>query len=82
MSEPVAAAPLKKMLLGDKPWFKSLTTWGVIVFIAAEAGITEACAGGALGTGLCATLATGLKYIGGALAVFGLRRAAVSPNVA
>jgi len=81
MGEAVESAPLKKMILGDKPWFKSMTTWGMIVFAAASAGVTQACGDGVIGAGACDTIATVLQYVGGAMTVLGLRRAAVSPNV-
>ena len=65
----------------NKPIYKSITAWGVVIFVAAEAGITQACGGELLGAGLCGTIAAGLKYVGGALTALGLRRAAVAPNV-
>jgi hypothetical protein len=67
-------------LVGNKPVLKSLTVWGLIIFTAAQAGAVEACTAGLLGTGVCATITTILKYVGGALTVLGLRRAATAPN--
>lgn len=63
-------------IFGDKPWFKSLTAWGVVLFAAGSAGIGEACgSAGLLSEGLCGSLNGFLTAFGSILAALGLRRA-------
>ena len=65
-------------IFGDKPWFRSMTAWGVILFTASEAGIGGACGGeaGLLSDATCAWLTSAMSSIGAILTVLGLRRAA------
>ena len=59
-------------IFGDKPWYKSLTAWGLIVLTAAEGAVQS----GLLPPGL----ATYVAYAGAAAVALGLRKAATSPN--
>jgi hypothetical protein len=67
-------------IVGDKPIYKSLTVWGVAIFVVAEAASAHLCEVEILNVATCGTIATVLKYIGGILGVLGLRRAATAPN--
>lgn len=65
-----------------KPWFKSLTAWGLLVFFGLTALIDQACAEGLLSHETCATLQGWSRSVGGVLTVLGLRKAATAKNVA
>lgn len=69
-------------LFGDKPAYKSMTAWGLVIFVMAEAAAGEVCDAGLISVAACSTVATVLKYVGGVLTVLGLRRAATAPNTA
>jgi hypothetical protein len=65
-------------IFGDKPWYQSLTAWGLVAYVAGEAIISEACGAQALfGSALCATLSSSIQTIGVVLTALGLRRASV-----
>ena len=61
-------------LLG-KPVWKSLTVWGLALWVAAEA-----CAAGFASAELCATLDHWATIVSGVLVSLGIRRAATAPN--
>jgi hypothetical protein len=63
--------------LFGKPWFKSLTAWGLVVFVGATAGADAVCAAGMISPETCAMLKSGAEKVGGVLVVLGLRRAQV-----
>jgi hypothetical protein len=65
---------------GGKPWFQSLTAWGLVVFFGLTAALDQACSAGVFGEGLCMTLTGWSESLGAVLTVLGLRRAATAPN--
>lgn len=65
---------LENML--GKPWFKSLTVWGLILWVGASASLNEACSGGLLASGTCDTLTHITAGVGQVLTFLGIRRAA------
>ena len=67
-------------LFGGKSWYKSLTAWGVIVFIVVTSAIDQVCAAGVASDSLCATLTTWSETIGAVLVTLGIRKAATAPN--
>lgn len=67
-------------LFGGKPWFKSVTAWGIVIFAAGSAAATGACEVGLLSTSACATVMSIVKWTGGILVTLGLRKAATAPN--
>ncbi|MBR23332.1 MAG: hypothetical protein CMF57_13060 [Leifsonia sp.] len=66
-------------LLG-KPVWKSLTVWGLALWVAAEAVLGEVCAAGFASAELCATLDHWATIVSGVLVSLGIRRAATAPN--
>jgi hypothetical protein len=79
MSNPIPVLDLSAMF-GGKPVYKSMTAWGLALFVAAQAGMVELCGAEVLTAATCGAFATVLKYIGGILTVLGIRRAATAPN--
>lgn len=69
-------------LVGDKPIFKSMTVWGVLIFVGVTAMLDQACSQGLISEVTCGTMTAWAKNIGGVLTVLGLRRAATAENVA
>ena len=69
---------LFKNIFGGKPWFKSLTAWGLIIIGVSEVFIAQACNPevALLSEGVCGVLVKGMDMIGGLLVALGLRRAA------
>ena len=69
--------PYIQQVLGGKDWFESLTVWGLIIFVAADAVTAEVCARGLMSAAWCADAVGFLKTVGGILGVLGVRRAAL-----
>lgn len=69
-----------KDLFGGKPWFKSVTAWGLVIFAAGSAAATGACEVGLLSSSVCETAMTVVQWTGGILVTLGLRKAATAPN--
>lgn len=71
-------------LLGGKPWYESLTVWGVIIISTAQTFVTGACdpEAAVLGAAACGILVKGLTLVGGILTTFGIRKAATAKNAA
>ncbi len=59
-------------IFGDKPWYKSLTAWGLVVLGAAEAAV--------LGGLIPPEFAKYVTYVGAAAVTLGIRKAATSAN--
>ncbi len=59
-------------IFGDKPWYKSMTAWGLIALGAAEAAVQSGL--------LPAGVAIYVTYAGTAAVALGLRKAATAPN--
>ena len=67
---------LFKNLFGGKPWTQSLTAWGLVIFLAGEAALDQACGAGLIGDSACGVMSTWVQNIGVALTALGIRRAA------
>ena len=68
-----------------KPWFKSMTVWGVVLLGSVEAAERTGLVPDGTHRGVSSALANAsalVQAIGGLLVVLGLRRAATAPNVA
>lgn len=64
-------------IFGDRPWYQSLTTWGLAIYVAGAAFIDNVCgATGMLSPALCETLVSSSDTIAVVLVALGLRRAA------
>lgn len=64
---------LFKNIFGGKPWYESLTAWGLVLLVAAES---------ALQSGLIPSeAATWVTYAGSIAVALGIRKAATSRNV-
>ncbi len=72
----------------NKPIYRSLTAWGVVIFVAGEAGVAQLCGDAVLtyegkslfadawaGSALCNAADKSVAVIGQGLALLGLRRA-------
>ena len=70
-----------KNLFGSKPWYQSLTAWGVILFSAGSLFVSQTCEIGLFHDELCASLTKGVQMTGGILTALGLRKAATTSNV-
>ncbi len=67
-------------LFGNKPWFHSLTAWGLVIFVGATAIVSQTCEVGLLSPAACET-ATGLTgKLGIVLTALGIRKAATTTN--
>ena len=62
-------------IFGGKPWFKSLTAWGLVVLVGVTSGLQEACAAGVLSESICSTGETWSTHVGLVLTALGIRRA-------
>tara|TARA_R110002020_G_scaffold323987_1_gene539764 strand:+ start:247 stop:480 length:234 start_codon:yes stop_codon:yes gene_type:complete len=67
---------------GEKPWYKSLTSWGLVVLVGVTSLLDEACAQGILLSGTCDMANMWLERIGIVMTALGIRRASntVSPS--
>ena len=70
-----------KNLFGDKPWFKSITAWGLILFSVGSAGLTQICEVGLIDEGTCAAWMKTVQMVGGSLTALGIRKASTAKNV-
>lgn len=73
---------LFKNIFGGKPWFQSLTAWGLIVIGVSEVFVAQACSSevALLSAGVCGVLVKGLDMIGGLLVTLGIRKASTAQN--
>ncbi len=62
-------------IFGDKPWYRSLTAWGIILFTAGAGLVAGACEQGLLGVGFCAGAKPIIQAIGAGMTAAGLRKA-------
>ena len=69
-----------KNLFGDKPWYQSITAWGLVLYAMGTAGASAACESGILSFQTCDTFETFAATAGSALVVLGLRKAATAPD--
>jgi len=63
-------------IFGGKPWFKSVTAWGLVALVGVTSGLDEACAAGMLSEAHCVTATAWATNIGLVLTALGFRRAA------
>lgn len=63
-------------IFGDKPWFRSMTAWGLVLFAAVAPVVSEMGAAGLIAPELAASINGWSIKIGAVLAGLGLRRAA------
>ena len=65
-----------KNIFGGKPWFRSFTAWGLIVFGLGEYVVANACGvdPALLSVSMCASASGVMKAVGTVLTVLGLRR--------
>ncbi len=61
----------------NKPIYKSMTVWGLVLFAGAAPMLDAACQTGALGAESCAAFAVWLEKAGAVLTALGIRRAVV-----
>ena len=65
-----------KAIFGGKPWYQSMTAWGLAIYVAGAALIDSVCGDtGLLSPGVCDTLTSSSDTIGVVLTALGLRRA-------
>lgn len=67
-------------IFGDKPFYQSLTAWGIATYVGLEAMASTACESGLLSFETCGSIETAGAKIGSVLVVLGLRKAATSKN--
>lgn len=65
---------------GDKPWFKSMTAWALLIFFCAETLVPEAGKQGLIDAGVVKTLMGWMNTAAVLLGGLGIRRAATAPN--
>jgi hypothetical protein len=68
-------------LFGDKPWFKSLTAWGLLVFFCAQTLVPAAGTQGLIDAEVVKTLMGWMDTAAVLLTGLGIRKAASAPNV-
>ncbi len=67
-----------KIVFGDKPWYKSLTTWGLVIIGLAEVFVVGVCGGsGLLTPEQCEPIVKYTQMAGGMMATLGVRKAAL-----
>ena len=69
-------------ILGDKPWFKSMTAWGVLILTAAWTVVPLMGEMGLVTIEVSASMTKWLTVISTPLNLIGIRRAATAKNVA
>lgn len=72
---------LFRNLFGNKPWYQSLTAWGLVVWVGLTAVVGAVCNGGLISVDLCASVQSWTTGLGSVLTVLGIRKAATSANV-
>lgn len=70
-----------KDLFGGKPWFQSVTAWGLVIAAVGTATLTAVATSGLVAPETAETLMTAVQWIGGVVAALGIRKAATSANV-
>ncbi len=61
-----------RQMFGKKSWYHSLTAWGVVILVAAEAAVAAGL--------LPPEAARYVQILGGVAATLGIRKAASAPN--
>lgn len=61
----------------NKPIYKSMTVWGLVLFAGAAPMLDAACQSGALSVDACTAAAVWLEKAGAVLTALGIRRAVV-----
>jgi hypothetical protein len=77
MPERVKDIVTGKILTGDKPIYQSWTGWGLGIFLVSQGAADALCETGALSWDTCENAYKFLQAVGGGLALFGVRRAAL-----
>jgi hypothetical protein len=67
-------------LFGDKPWYQSITAWGLVIYTIAMAGGNAACEAGLLSFSACDTVESIGGTIGIVITALGIRKAATAPD--
>lgn len=66
---------LKLTKIFGKPWYQSMTAWGLVAYMAGEAAVTAACGDTQLlAANACTLLTAGIEGFGQILIVLGIRR--------
>lgn len=69
-------------IFGGKPWYQSLTAWGLVAYGVGGQLVETACGPtGLLSAETCAQLGGAVETLGAVLAGLGVRKAATAPNV-
>lgn len=63
-------------IFGEKSWAQSLTAWGLVIYVAGESLVTQACGSSLLPENLCGFLTSAVQNIGVVLTALGIRKAA------
>lgn len=58
-----------------KPWYRSFTVWGLLIFVGASGAVDQVCSAGLLSPEHCTLVQEILQKVGGVLTVLGIRRA-------
>lgn len=67
-------------LFGGKPWFKSVTAWGLVVLVGVTSALGAMSDAQLLSPEKVATYSAWAQNIGMVMTALGLRRAATAPN--
>lgn len=68
-----------KALFGNKPWYQSVTGWGLVLWLGFSAALAQACgADGVLSVETCGAITAWTTPIGQGLTVLGIRKAVVT----
>ena len=69
-------------IFGGKVWYKSLTAWGVLIWTIAQTAVPAAANVGIISADAAATLTDWMNAIAVPLGALGIRKAAITPDVA
>ncbi|MHC4224573.1 MAG: hypothetical protein ACYSUN_11330 [Planctomycetota bacterium] len=62
-------------IFGGKPWFKSMTAWGIVIATVGTVALKTVATSGLVQPETAATLMTVVQWIGAATTALGLRKA-------
>jgi len=71
---------LMTSIWGGKPWYASLTSWGLVLFVGATSVLDEVCVQGMMSSDVCEVAKGWLSNAGVVLTALGIRRAANTPT--
>ena len=66
---------------GGKPWYQSVTAWGLVIFSLGSSVVSQVCDAGLMDYETCVAWKGYVTTIGAVITGLGLRRAGTAPNI-